>query len=105
MSQPSNPLLGPGLEPPPGEVPDFDHPGQTQQPVIIGVVVTCLVLVSIFVPLRLYTKLFIIKKLRLEDCKYTLIRFVLAGALVDSWSSFVFCLLGELIDCSENLED
>lgn len=65
----NNPLFGPGLNPPQGVVPDFSHPGKTLQPLINGISTTCLVMVSISVPLRLYTKLFVMKKLLLEDGK------------------------------------
>lgn len=67
----TNPLLGPGLEPPPGVIPNFTNPPDTQRTAFIVTLVLCLSVTSVFVPLRLYTKLFIVKKPQWEDCKYS----------------------------------
>jgi hypothetical protein len=60
-------LNGPALGPPPGVVPNFtDAPNRTA--LCFGITITCVVLVTFGAIIRLYTRIFCIKKMRVEDC-------------------------------------
>ncbi|KAI2473712.1 hypothetical protein F4781DRAFT_438336 [Annulohypoxylon bovei var. microspora] len=59
-------LDGPALEPPSGVQPNFINP-PNHDGVMIGVVTMCLILATIVVFIRTYSKLFVEKKFRLED--------------------------------------
>ena len=59
----------PGLQPPPGVVPNFINP-EDYQSTIIATLTVCLTTATLFTILRLYTKLCVIKAIVLEDCKY-----------------------------------
>ena len=58
-----------GLPPPPGVKPDFVHP-YTVQPFIKLCLALCIGLSTVFVWLRMYTKLFITRTPAWEDCEY-----------------------------------
>jgi hypothetical protein len=58
----------PALAPPPGVVPNFVDP-PTNRTAIFGVFVTCLVIMTLAVAIRMYTKIFMLKKLAVEDCE------------------------------------
>ncbi|KAI1129109.1 hypothetical protein F5Y10DRAFT_159979 [Nemania abortiva] len=59
-------LNGPGMVPPEGVTPDFSRPGNRPD-VAIAVSVVCLTLVTLVVSIRAYSRLFIVKSMRLED--------------------------------------
>ena len=58
-------MLG-ALPPPPGITPNFVNPPSTQT-TIIAIMVACLVVTTVCVALRLYTKLYVLQKLGWED--------------------------------------
>lgn len=58
----------PGLEPPPGVTPDFESP-YTLQPYQALTVAACIILTTVMVVARLFTKIKIIKAVKWEDCK------------------------------------
>ena len=59
----------PGLQPPPGVVPNFINP-ENYQSTIIATLTVCLTTATLLTLLRLYSKVFVIKCIVLEDCKY-----------------------------------
>ena len=59
----------PGLKPPPGVTPNFINPVNYQN-TIVATLAVCLTVATLFTALRLYSKIFIIKSVALEDCKY-----------------------------------
>lgn len=61
-------LNGPALPPPPGVVPNFESPHNSDH-IAIAVNVVSLMITILVVYLRAYAKIFCVKKLRLEDCK------------------------------------
>ena len=61
-------LEGPAGRTPPGVVPHLTNSSEDQKWYYVGVV-TCLVIAGIFVVLRFYTKLRIIRRTDLSDCK------------------------------------
>ena len=63
----SGPLILGALPPPEGVTPNFVNP-YSIQPALIGTLVAALSVSTIFVFLRMYTKLFIRKSTGLEDC-------------------------------------
>lgn len=69
----TEPKLEGGLPPPPGVTPNFTNP-YSVQPTIIATLVICIVVPSIFVFLRVYTKLFLAKTHGWEDCKCSCFR-------------------------------
>ena len=67
MVEPSLPgPYDPGLPPPPGVTPDFFSPF-TLQPYYAETSALCIIVVTIMVFMRIYTKAFVIKSLILED--------------------------------------
>ena len=58
----------PGLTPPSGVTPNFDGP-YTLEPYQKLTVAPCIVVTTVMVAARLYTKICIIKALKWEDCK------------------------------------
>ncbi|KAI1271928.1 hypothetical protein F5Y07DRAFT_381532 [Xylaria sp. FL0933] len=56
----------PGLEPPPGVIPDFDNPPNDNRQANAGIAI-CLLLVFTSVSLRAYSKLFCVKQVHFED--------------------------------------
>ena len=63
-----DPNTTPALQPPPGVLPNFNDPYNTDS-TINGTLGICIAISSIFVLLRLYTKLYIIRKYGWEDCQ------------------------------------
>jgi hypothetical protein len=61
-------LDGPGMEPPEGVTPDFSKP-ENRPAVAIAVASVCITLVTLSVILRAYSRIIIVKKMRLEDCR------------------------------------
>ena len=61
------PLDTPALKPPPGVIPNFDNPAGVQGE-IFATLIVCLVVSTIFVWSRLYTRYFIIKSQGWDDC-------------------------------------
>ncbi|CRJ81656.1 hypothetical protein BN1708_001944 [Verticillium longisporum] len=55
------------LPPPPGVTPDFDHPRDAGRVVVLAGLIVCNVLVTIFVSLRGYVKIFINRRILLAD--------------------------------------
>ena len=60
----------PGLEPPPGVIPNFSD-AYTIQPYIVLTVMICIVVTTTLVFVRMYTKYRIVKSLGWEDCKWS----------------------------------
>ncbi|CAF9925595.1 MAG: hypothetical protein ALECFALPRED_003175 [Alectoria fallacina] len=56
----------PGLTPPPGVTPNFVNP-DNEQATIIATLAVCLPVATLFTALRMYSKIFIIKSIALED--------------------------------------
>jgi hypothetical protein len=54
---------------PPGVKPDFVSPS-TFRPEMLGVLISMFIIATIAVMVRTYTKLVIVKRLAMEDCKY-----------------------------------
>lgn len=61
-------LNGPALLPPQNITPNFDNPGANNVPGY-AVISTCLILASIAISIRLYTQIFRLRKLYIEDCE------------------------------------
>lgn len=61
-------LEGPAIRPPKGVVPDFDNPPNQR---IVGwiIVPLCSAISSIAMALRLYSRVVVLKKFMIEDCK------------------------------------
>lgn len=60
-------LDGPAMVPPNGTIPDFDDPPNSNS-LGIGIGVMCLFLGTTTFFLRVYSRIFIVKKLQIEDC-------------------------------------
>ncbi|KAI1826995.1 hypothetical protein F4861DRAFT_494697 [Xylaria intraflava] len=60
-------LDGPALEPPPGVMPDLDHP-PNDNAVALAAVTICLIFATISFILRFYSRIFVLRKLLPEDC-------------------------------------
>ena len=69
-------LNAPALASPPGIVPNFTDP-PNRLPLCIGLTVASITVSALVVILRLYTRVFCLKKLRLEDCKWNIHTLVL----------------------------
>lgn len=61
-------LEGPGLEPPPGVLPNFIHP-QSQSAANLACNITCLIVATICVAIRVYTRFVITRSHGWEDCE------------------------------------
>jgi hypothetical protein len=61
-------LSGPALAPPPGVVPDLAWSDANRMGFDVGVTF-CLLVPGVFLLLRLYTKVFIVRKIDYVDCK------------------------------------
>lgn len=59
----------PAATPPEGVLVNFENP-PSNAPIIYIVMTTCLVIVTLLVAVRLYTRAFITKPLWWDDCKY-----------------------------------
>ena len=71
-------LNGPALEPTLGVTPDFENP-PNYRPVGLACRIITLLLATIAICMRMYTKSFIVRKLNSADCK-------LVGSLVLGWT-------------------
>lgn len=58
----------PALKPPPGVQPNFTNPSNLRNDPLT---ISLLLISTIVVWIRLYTKIHVTKKMLLEDCKYT----------------------------------
>lgn len=62
-------LNGPGLAPPPGQVPNLkDPPNERTTMIVVYTVYLLLTTVAVFI--RMYTKAFIARRVEVEDCEY-----------------------------------
>lgn len=74
-SDPADTIVGkmpqqtPGMKPPPGVKPNFENPESLRSYWIL-MMCTCWTFSTVFVALRFYTKLIIIKSHGWEDCRY-----------------------------------
>ena len=64
---------GPALQPPPGVIPNFIDPENTQS-IIIATLAVTLGAATLFTVIRMYTKAFILNTIALEDCSSPLLR-------------------------------
>ena len=62
-------LSGPAGKPPPGVLPNFVNP-PTLNTASVSAMTVELVLTTLFVSMRMYTKAFLMRSLWYEDCKY-----------------------------------
>lgn len=62
-------LNGPAMVPPPGITPNFVNPPNLNHIVVLTLVL-CMVFSTLAVVMRMYTKLFIIRKTAFEDCMF-----------------------------------
>lgn len=60
-------LDGPALAPPAGVVSNFDNPPNNNG-LAQGVIATCITVATLCLVARVYTKLFCVRKFKLEDC-------------------------------------
>lgn len=72
-------LNGPALSPPPGVRPRFDHPSDLRN-ISAAIRITCLVLATITLSMRMYTRALIIRRFSWVDCWYLSIHVVLFRA-------------------------
>lgn len=56
------------MEPPPGVIPDFDHPYSLNGYVLVTQII-CFAVVPFFVVSRLYASFFIIHRVGIEECE------------------------------------
>ena len=59
----------PGQKPPPGTIPNFDHP-ETRASKLIAANAICLVFAMFFVVARVYTRAVVTKSLGVDDCAW-----------------------------------
>lgn len=64
-------LLGPGLKPPAGVLPNFLDPYSYKDYVVLTLVL-CLAVSTLLVVIRMYARSMIAKNFGLEDCRYRL---------------------------------
>ncbi|KAI1503031.1 hypothetical protein F5X99DRAFT_417450 [Biscogniauxia marginata] len=74
VAKPETFIEGPALAPPDGILPSFDNPPNDND-LTIAVIASCVVMVIIFCSIRGYTRIFCLKKARLEDCKSMILPF------------------------------
>ena len=58
----------PAMLPPPGHTPNFDDPENMHQ-TVFGVGVATMILTVTALAIRIYTKAFIVKEMRAEECE------------------------------------
>jgi hypothetical protein len=63
-------MEGPAAKPPPGVVPNFDNPPNSNQKIRILCILAS-VIGTLFVIMRLYTRLVLLRKIMFEDCTFT----------------------------------
>ena len=62
-------LEGPAMSPPAGVIPDFDHAPNLD--IYVAMTITlCVIFATLAVLLRIYTKVFILRVLAWEDCRF-----------------------------------
>ena len=62
-------LRSPAMKPPPGVTPNLEHPSVHFLSVRLLTMTMCLAFTTLFVMMRMYTKLFVVKGHGWEDCK------------------------------------
>lgn len=62
-------LNGPAMAPPPGETSDFSNP-PNENPLAIGVLVTMIVISTFCVLVRLYARVYLLRKVAAEESEY-----------------------------------
>ncbi len=67
-------LDGPALAPPPGATPNLTSPSNGNSLVLV-VTILCLSVVSLLVRIRAYSRIFGLRKIRLEDCGWHFLSF------------------------------
>lgn len=77
-------LNGPAMAPPPGEVSDFSNP-PNENPLAIGVLVTMIVISTFCVLVRLYARVYLLRKVSLEEVLVVLAYGCYWGA---AWADF-----------------
>lgn len=60
----------PAMLPPSGRVSNFDNP-ETMHPIVLGVAVATMTLMTLAVAIRVFTKGFIMKDMRIEECQFS----------------------------------
>lgn len=68
-------LNGPAMAPPPGETSDFTNP-PNENPLAIGVLVTMIVISTLCVLVRLYARVYLLRKVQVEESEYSPLRSV-----------------------------
>lgn len=63
-------LNGPAMAPPEGETSDFTNP-PNENPLAIGVLVTMIVISTLCVLIRLYARVYLLRKVQLEESEYS----------------------------------
>jgi len=61
-------LAGPASAPPPGVIPNLDNPPNSNKE-SLALVVVCITLTVLAIAGRAYSRMVIVKRLRVEDCK------------------------------------
>lgn len=89
-------LQAPALTPPPGVVPNYLH-DSSKDALCYGITGAGIGLVTLAVLLRLYTKIFCAKKMKLEDCGLPLESLTLVNLLIEIRSHD--CILGMQNSC------
>ena len=63
-------LEGPAMSPPAGVIPDFDHAPNLD--IYVAITITlCFIFATLTILLRMYTKVFILRVIAWEDCRFT----------------------------------
>ncbi|KAK8070254.1 hypothetical protein PG994_006870 [Apiospora phragmitis] len=83
-----DPLNAPVMNPPPGEVQDLDNP-PNKNDVVIAVYTVCLIIVSTFVALRLYSKFVLLKMARTQDLQNGFYGFMLYSVVMATIKPFI----------------
>lgn len=60
----------PAMLPPSGRVSNFDSP-ETMHPIVLYVAVATMALMALAVAIRIFTKGFIMKDMRVEECRFS----------------------------------
>ena len=92
-------LNGPALLPPEGITPNFEDPGANNVPGY-AIISTCLILASIAISVRLYTQVFRLRKLHIEDCEFNTVPTQISRYsthTIKFWASPVMYVYGPLI--------
>lgn len=63
-------LNGPAMAPPAGETSDFTNP-PNENPLAIGVLVTMIVISTLCVLVRLYARVYLLRKVQAEESEYS----------------------------------